>query len=67
MLESIKYAVRAGLGLAAASLISIEDESKSGLIVPLEDQDLELRGKFHLIYKRQKFFTKAMLSLVESF
>ncbi len=65
--ESIKYAVRAGLGLAVVSLISIEEETKSRQIVPLEIEDLELRGKFNLIYHHQKFFTQAMQSFVESF
>lgn len=65
--ESIKYAVRAGLGLAVVSLISIEEEIKLEKVVPLEIRDLELSGKFNLIYHRQKFFTKAMQSFVESF
>ncbi len=65
--ESIKHAVKAGLGLAVVSLISIDEEINSGQIVALNIQDLEIRGKFNLIYHRQKFFTQAMQSFVESF
>jgi LysR family transcriptional regulator, transcriptional activator of the cysJI operon len=65
--ESIKHAVRVNLGLAVVSWISIEEEIKLGQIVPLEIQDLKLVRKFNLIYHRQKFFTKAMQVLVDSF
>ena len=65
--ESIKHAVRSNLGLAVVSWISIEEEIKLGQVIPLEIQDLKLMRKFNLIYHRQKFFTKAMQVLVDSF
>jgi len=64
--ESIKHAVQADLGLAVVSQISIEEEVRSGLIVPLEIPDLKLARKFNCIHHRQKYFTLAMQALLDA-
>jgi LysR family transcriptional regulator, transcriptional activator of the cysJI operon len=63
--ESIKHAVQADLGLAVVSLISIEEEVRLGLLVPLDIPDMKLTRKFKCIYHRQKFFTPAMQALLD--
>lgn len=58
--EAIKQAVGSNLGMAIVSKISISEEVRQGLILPLEVEGISLKRKFTLIYHRQKFFTSAM-------
>ena len=66
-IEAIKYAVRANLGLAVVPQISIEEELKAGSIVRIKVAGLKLVRKFNFIYHRQKFFTNAMRTLIDSY
>jgi len=66
-IEAIKHAVRANLGLAVVPQISIEEELKAGSIVRIKVAGLKLVRKFNFIYHRQKFFTKAMRILIDSY
>jgi LysR family transcriptional regulator, transcriptional activator of the cysJI operon len=58
--EAIKQAVSAGLGLAIVSQVAILEEVRQGKIKPLDVQGIDLKRRFHLVYHRQKFFTRAM-------
>ncbi len=64
--EAIKQAVGANLGMAIVSKISIAEEVRKGLILPLEVEGISLKRKFTLIYHRQKFFTSAMELFLQS-
>jgi DNA-binding transcriptional LysR family regulator len=66
-IEAIKHAVRANLGLAVVPRISIGEELKAGSIVRIKVAGLKLMRKFNFIYHRQKFFTKAMQTLIDSY
>jgi len=66
-IEAIKHAVRANLGLAVVPQISIEEELKAGSIVRIKVAGLKLVRKFNFIYHRQKFFTNAMRTLIDSY
>ncbi len=66
-IEAIKHAVRANLGLAVVPRISIEEELKAGSIIRIKVGGLKLVRKFNFIYHRQKFFTKAMQTLIDSY
>ena len=64
-IEAIKQAVKANLGLAVVSRISIQDEVNRGLIKELPIQGLTLKRLFNLVHHRQKFFTPAMTTFVD--
>jgi DNA-binding transcriptional LysR family regulator len=64
-IEAIKQAVRLNLGLGVVPEISVEQELRSGVIIPIRTTDLKLTRKFNLIYHRQKYFTKAMQAFSE--
>lgn len=66
-IEAIKHAVRANLGLAVVPRISIGEELKAGSIIQIKVAGLKLVRKFNFIYHRQKFFTKAMQTLIDSY
>ncbi len=66
-IDAIKHAVRENLGLAVVPRISITDEIRTRAVVPLKVQGLKLVRKFNFIYHRQKFFTKAMRVLMDSY
>ncbi len=66
-IEAIKHAVRANLGLAVVPRISIQEELRAGSIVRIKVEGLKLVRKFNFIYHRQKFFTKAMQALIDSY
>ena len=65
-IEAIKHAVRENLGLAVVPRISIGEEIRAGSIIPVKVEGLKLVRKFNFIYHRQKFFTKAMQALIDS-
>lgn len=64
--EAIKNAVSQSLMLAAVPRISIEDEKQQGLVHELNIPGLNLRRLFHLAYHRQKYFTAAIQSFIET-
>jgi DNA-binding transcriptional LysR family regulator len=66
-IEAIKQAVRQNLGIAVVPRISIEEELKGGTILQVRVERLKLVRKFNFIYHRQKFFTKAMQALINSY
>ena len=63
--EAIKRAVRANLGLAVVSKISVEEETRQGLLVAVDVDGLKLKRKFSVISHRQKFFTQAMRAFMD--
>jgi DNA-binding transcriptional LysR family regulator len=65
--EAIKHAVMSNLGLAVVSRFSIEDELKAKSVVLIRVECLKLVRKFNFIYHRQKFFTKAMQVMIDSY
>ena len=65
-IEAIKQAVRGNLGLAVVPKISIEEEIKLGQVWVTEVRGLNLKRKFNLVYHRQKFFTTAMQTFIQT-
>lgn len=64
--EAIKNAVSQNLMLAAVPRISIVNEKQRGLVCELNIPGLNLRRLFHLAYHRQKYFTTAIQSFMET-
>lgn len=64
--EAIKQAVRGNLGLAVVPRISVEEEMKQGQVWATEVRGLNLMRKFNLVYHRQKFFTTAIQTFIQT-
>lgn len=66
-IEAIKRAVKENLGIAVVPRISLEEDIKKGKVISIKVDGLNLVRKFNFIYHRQKFFTKAMGALIDSY
>ena len=64
--EAIKQAVRGNLGLAVVPKISVEEEINRSQVWALNITGLNLKRKFNLVYHRQKFFTTAIQTFIQT-
>ncbi len=67
--EAVKRAVRAGLGVALVSDMTIEDEIASGKLVVLEVEDLQIVRALHVVKrkgKRESPAVEAFMALLKS-
>lgn len=66
-IEAIKQAARQNLGLGVVPEISVEQELRAGVLIPIRIPELKLTRKFNLIYHRQKYISKGMQAFIKMF
>lgn len=52
--EAVKEAVKAGLGIAIVSRVSVREEIRSGTLKELKIQGLEFKRRFYIIFHRKR-------------
>lgn len=58
--EAVKRAVECGLGLGCISKLALRDAFRRGSLVPLDTPELDLRRRFHFLWRKGKYHNGAM-------
>ena len=58
--ESIKQAVKAGMGLGCLSIVSLKEEFNQGLLVPLKVPHRDFKRHFYSILHKQKYINQSL-------
>ena len=63
--ESIKQAVKAGMGLGCLSIVSLADEFEQGTLVPLSVEHRDFKRSFYYILHHQKYLSVALQKWID--